>query len=162
MCFVVNKDVNMGRRRGFDGIIIAHLGNISGRQPDKENQLKYLQAALAAGYHICVEVVFRNGAFLLPSTNGLQYAPPAFFSKQRIWSRCQDADTLDALCNVGAHAFIATTSALTLTSHQFIWTLPTRELAPRSIAVYPELAGADWLEQYEPAGLCSNEPASYI
>lgn len=152
----------MGSRRGFDGIIIAHLGNISGRQPAKENQFKYLQAALDAGYHICAEVVFSNGAFLLPTTKGLQYAPPAFFSKQRVWSRCHDADTLDALCNIGAHAFIATSADLTLTSHQFIWTLPPRELSPRSIAVYPEFADADWLDKFEPAGLCSNEPSSYI
>ena len=152
----------MGSRRGFDGIIIAHLGNISGRQPEKENQLKYLQAALDAGYHICAEVVFQNGAFLLPSVVGLQYAPPAFFSKHRVWSRCHDADTLDALCNIGAHAFIAAESAATLTSHQFIWTLPPRELSPRSIAVYPELTDPDWLDNYEPAGLCSNEPSSYI
>ena len=88
----------MGSWRGFDGIIISHLGNIDGRQPEKENQLKYLQVALDAGYHVCVEVVFKNGAFLLPSAAGMQNAPPAFFAKKRIWSRCHDADTLDALC----------------------------------------------------------------
>lgn len=154
----------MGRPRGFDGIIIAHLGNIAGRRPDKENQLKYLQAALDAGWHVCAEVIFQNGAFLLPTLKGWQPAPPAFFSKQRVWSRCHDADTLDALCNIGAHCFLASRADLTpvLTSHQFIWTLPQRELVARSIAVYPELAESGWLEQYEPAGLCSNEPTSYI
>lgn len=152
----------MGRRRRFDGIIISHLGNISGRNPEKENQLKYLQTALDAGWHVCAEVVFTNGAFLLPSAGGFQYAPPAFFSRQRVWSRCHDADTLDALCNIGAHAFIAGNAELTLTSHQFIWTLPPRELSPRSIAVYPELADANWLLDFEPAGLCSNEPASFV
>ena len=152
----------MGSWRGFDGIIISHLGNIDGRQPEKENQLKYLQVALDAGYHVCVEVVFKNGAFLLPSAAGMQNAPPAFFAKKRIWSRCHDADTLDALCNIGAHAFSATTADLTLTSHQFIWTLPPKELSLRSIAVYPEFADADWLDKYEPAGLCSNEPSRYI
>lgn len=152
----------MGRRRGFDGIIISHLGNLDGRVPEKENQLKYLQAALDAGYHVCAEVVFQNGAFLLPTVKGLQHVPPAFFSKQRVWSRCHDADTLDALCNIGAHAFIASQAELTLTSHQFIWTLPPRELAARSIAAYPELADKNWLDLYEPAGLCSNEPSNYI
>lgn len=152
----------MPRPKKFDGIIIAHLGNIGGRQPEKENQLKYLQTALDAGWHVCAEVIFKNGSFLLPNVRGLQAAPPSFFSKQRVWSRCHDADTLDALCNIGAHAFLAGNAELTLTSHQFIWTLPPRELAPRSIAAYPELADPGWLELYEPAGICTNEPTSYI
>lgn len=150
-------------RRGtpFDGIIIANLGNIHGPQPDKENRLAYLQAALAAGWHVCADVVFHCGTFLLPFDGGFNPAPPAFFSKQRVWSRCFDADTLDALCNVGAHAFFANDTAPTLTSAQFLWTPPPHRLAPRSIAFLPETQ-PNWLEHYEPAGLCSNVPAEYI
>ena len=152
----------MGTSQRFDGIIISHLGNIAGRVPERENTIKYLQEALKAGWHVMADVQFVNGAFILPHDNGFSAAPPSFFSNQRVWSRCQNAETMDALCNIGAHAFIAGDSPLALTSAQFIWTLPPRELSPRSIAVYPELAETDWLEQYEPAGLCSNEPMNYI
>lgn len=148
--------------RGFEGIIISNLGNIDGRQPERENTLKYLQAALKAGWHVVADVQFANGAFLLPTSSGFNGAPPSFFSNQRVWSRCLDADTLDALCNIGAHAFLGGDVPLSLTSAHFIWTLPPRELAPRSIAAYPELANPDWLDNYEPAGLCSNEPLRYI
>jgi len=152
----------MAQNQRFDGIIISHLGNINGRIPEQENTLKYLQEALKAGWHICVDVVFRSGGFLLPHASGFTPVPPSFFSKHRVWSRCQNAETLDALCNIGAHAVLATESPLTLTSSQFIWTLPPRELAPRSIAVFPEMADSNWLFDHEPAGLCSNEPARYI
>ncbi|NDE17992.1 hypothetical protein EBZ80_24020 [bacterium] len=96
----------MGRGTRFDGILIAHLGNINGPRPDKENRLAYLQAALKAGWHVCAEVVFHQGSFLLPFDGGFNVAPPSFFSNQRVWSRCYDAETLDALCNVNAHAFL--------------------------------------------------------
>ena len=152
----------MGRKTRFDGIIIAHLGNIDGRQPERENTLKYVRAALAAGWHVCVDVQFVNGGFILPNDRGFDRAPPSFFSKQRVWSRCYNAETMDALCDIGAHAFFHTTELPTLTSAQFIWTLPPRELAPRSIAAYPELAYSGWLDEYEPAGICSNMPARYI
>ena len=156
------KCVVMQRKIRFEGIIIAHLGNINGRKPERENQLPYLKAALKAGWHVCADVIFSNGAFLLPHIDGFHTAPPAFFSNQRVWSRCQDAETLDALCNIGAHALLATEAPLALTTSQFIWTLPPRELAQRSIAVYPELAAPNWLTPYEPAGLCSNSPQVYI
>lgn len=146
----------------FEGIIISHLGNIAGRQPKQENRFKYLKAALDAGWHVCADVVFYQGGFLLPYDGGFNPAPPSFFSNQRVWSRCYNADTLDALCNIGAHAFMDAEHMPTLTSSQFIWTPANRELSPRSIAYLPEMAEPTWLDSYEPAGLCSNEPASYI
>jgi hypothetical protein len=152
----------MGRMARFDGIIISHLGNIDGRQPELENTLKYVQASLKAGWHVCVDVQLLNGGFVLPNENGFSVAPPSFFSQQRVWSRCYNAETLDALCTIGAHAFMGGEIPLSLTTAQFIWTMPPRELSPRSIAAFPELAEPSWLDNYEPAGLCSNEPARYI
>jgi hypothetical protein len=150
----------MARNTRFDGILIANLGNINGAQPEKENRLAYLQATLSAGWHVCVNVVFYQGSFLLPFDGGFNIAPPGFFSKQRVWSRCFDGETLDALCNIGAHAFFDSDTP-TLTSAQFIWTPAPRELAARSIAFLPETSSG-WIEQFEPAGLCSNSPARYI
>lgn len=150
----------MTRNTHFDGILIANLGNIDGPQPEKENRLSYLKAALDAGWHVCANVVFYQGSFLLPFFGGFNIAPPGFFSKQRVWSRCFDGETLDALCNVGAHAFFDCDSS-TLTSAQFIWTPAPKELVPRSIAFLPETSPG-WIEHFEPAGLCSNFPAQYI
>ena len=150
------------RRHKFNGIIISHLGNIDGRQPEKENTLPYIQDALKAGWHVCVDVVFRNGGFLFPSDRGNYNAPPALLSKQRIWCRAFDPETMDALCNINAHCFLASRDFISLTSSLFLWTLPPHALADRSIAAYPELAEPDWLTNFDPAGLCSNEPARYI
>ena len=152
----------MASTQRFEGIIISHLGNIAGRQPKQENRLKYLKAALAAGWHVCADVVFYQGSFLLPFEGGFNPAPPSFFSGQRVWSRCYNAETLDALCNINAHAFLDTEHMPTLTSSQFIWTPANRELSLRSIAYLPETAEPNWVYAYEPAGLCSNEPSSYV
>jgi hypothetical protein len=152
----------MARMAAFDGIIISHLGNISGRVPDLENKLAYVQAALKAGWHVMVDVRYHSGGFYLPRAGGFDTVPPGFFSKQRVWSRAADPETLDALCNIGAHALTASDAPFTLTSAQFVWTLPGYPLSPRAIAAYPELGTPDWLDAYEPAGLCSNQPAAYI
>lgn len=152
----------MRRNEKFSGIIISHLGNIDGRIPERENRFSYLKAALAAGWHVCADVVFRNGGLLLPWQNGFDPAPLSFFSQPRVWSRCRDAETLDALCNVKAHAFFLSDTGHTLTSEQFVWTLPPETLVDRSIAAFPELTDANWLTTQEPAGLCSNTPISYI
>lgn len=146
----------------FDGIIISHLGNIDGRQEKKENTLPYIQKALKEGWHVCIDVLFHNGNFLLPHDDGYSAIPPALLSKQRIWCRAYNADTIDALCNVNAHCFLMSKDFMSLTSAQFIWTLPPHALVSRSIAAFPELADADWLANAEPAGLCSNEPIRYI
>lgn len=150
------------RRHKFNGIIISHLGNIDGRHPEKENTLPYVHAALNAGWHVCVDVAFKNGGFLLPTDSGNYVAPPALLSKQRVWCRAYDPETMDALCNIHAHCFLASQTFISLTSAQFLWTLPPHPLVDRSIAAYPELADPDWLANFEPAGLCSNEPARYI
>jgi hypothetical protein len=149
-------------RQKFDGIIISHLGNIDGRKPELENTLPYIQTALKLGWHVCIDVAFRNGAFLLPHEAGHHTIPPALLSKQRVWSRASDAVTVDALCDIGAHCFLLSANFMSLTSAQFIWTLPPHELCPRAIAAYPELAEPSWLANSDPAGLCSNEPARYI
>jgi hypothetical protein len=146
----------------FSGIIISHLGNTHGRQPEQENTLPYIQQALKEGWHVCVDVCFRNGGFLLPNAAGFHVAPPALLSKQRVWCRASDPETADALCNIAAHCFLVSREFMSLTSAQFIWTLPPHNLVARSIAAYPELAPPDWLDNFEPAGLCSNEPTRYI
>lgn len=152
----------MARKTAFDGIIIAHLGNTQGRAPERENRVPYINAALKAGWHVLVDVRFHNGGFYLPHSTGFDCVPPSFFSKQRIWSRASDPDTLDALCNIGAHALVASEAPFTLTSSQFVWTLPGNTLSLRSIAAYPELGDPAWLDAYEPAGICSNEPLNYV
>lgn len=153
----------MGRRSRFSGIIIAHLGNIDGANDEQANRFKYVQAALKKGWHVCVNVVFTNGGFVLPHAGGFDPVPPAFFSQARVWSRAFDAETLDALCNINAHAFAAVgETGLTLTSCQFVWTAAPHPLVSRAIAAFPEIGPENWLDVYDPAGLCSNQPAYYL
>lgn len=148
-------------RERFEGIVIANLGNIRGRDEVNENKLSYIQAALKSGWHVCVDVVFHCGSFILPFNGGFNPVPGAFLSKQRVWCRAHDANTLDALCNINAHALF-NSDAPGLTSAQFIWTPAPFVLSPRSIAVFPEQAASSWLENAEPSGFCSNCPVNYL
>lgn len=142
-------------------ILIAHLGNLSGRNEERENSLAYLRAALARGYHVSCAVLFRCGVFLLPCRRGLEQISGSLLANPRVWCRAENAETLDALCSVGAHAFAAA-APCSLTSAGFIWTLAENSLAPRSIAVLPELATPGWFEASDAAGVCSDAIARYL
>lgn len=150
------------RRQAFNGIIISHLGNTNGRKPEFENKLPYIQSALKEGWHVCVDVVYYNGGFILPFDGGFHVAPPALLSKQRVWCRAHTAETINALCDINAHCFLHSENFMSLTSAQFVWTLPPHALVPRAIAMAPETADPGWLDSAEPAGLCSDEPSRYI
>lgn len=142
-------------------ILIAHLGNISGRNEERENSLAYVQAALKAGYHVCCHVIFLHGVFLLPSTRGLEQISGGLLANHRVWCRAESSETLDALCGIGAHALVSA-PPFSLTSAGFIWTLPESPLVPRAIAVLPELAAPGWFETSEAAGVCSDVVSRYL
>lgn len=142
-------------------ILIAHRGNIDGRVEDKENTPAYLTAALKAGYNVSCDVGMLHGAFVLPALGGYHRLPYAFLSNPRMWFRTADPITLDALCAANAHA-VPASADVTLTSVHYLWCMPDTVLTPRSIAVFPEAASANWLVSAEPAGLCSNEISRYV
>ena len=153
--------------RKFDGIVISYMGNTNGRDIERQNQLKFVAAALTAGWHVCVTVLFQNGAFLLPhapdsSGNSFSVVPPAFFSKSRVWAQALDPVALDALCDINAHCFLWAPGEPALTSSQFIWTPPGFDLVDRSIACFPEAADNAWLQTAEPAGICTEYPGNYV
>lgn len=149
----------------FYGIVISYMGNTDGRDEENENRLSYVKHALSKGLNVCVNVFFRAGKFYLPcgfDGDELESIPPVLLSNQAVWCNAVDAQTLDALCGLNAHCFSMLTAPHTLTSAQFIWTMPNRALTDRSIAAFPELADAGWLDTAEPAGLCSNQPLLYL
>lgn len=153
----------LGRRkhRHTNKILIAHLGNLDGRDEEQENTPAYIQSALKQGYAVCCEVVYVHGAFVLPTKAGCKPLPSSLLSNQEVWFRANDAATIDALCGVNAHV-IPGGAQIALTSVHYLWCMPGADLTPRSIAVYPEHANPGWLEAGEPAGLCSNEISRYL
>jgi hypothetical protein len=147
----------------FNGIIISYMGNTNGRDEENENRLKYVKQTLSSGLHVCINVVFKSGAFLLPcGADEYEVVPPVILSHHHVWCNAIDTYTLEALCDLNAHCFFMGSGACTLTSNQFIWSLPGVALTDRSIAAFPELAeDMNWLATAEPAGLCTNFPAQY-
>lgn len=149
----------------FNGILISYMGNTNGRDENNENRLHYIKKALSRGLHVCINVVFRSGNFLLPcgsEKTEYELVPPAILSHQNVWNNAVDPHTLEALCDLNAHCLFLAGSSCTLTSHQFIWSLPDVPLTDRSVAAFPELASDPlWLAGVAPAGLCTNFTANY-
>lgn len=46
-------------------ILISHRGNLSGRNPERENTKEYIEEALAAGYYVEFDLWFFQGEFYM-------------------------------------------------------------------------------------------------
>lgn len=133
-------------------IAISHRGNLTGRQPDLENSPNYILAAIDAGFDVEVDIHRLDGQLWL-GHDGPEYKIDPHFLNDKLWCHAKSIDALDLLMDLGVHCFYHVGDAVTLTSKQFLWTLPGQLLTPRSICVLPELNDWDFTNC---AGFCSD------
>lgn len=138
-------------------IYIAHRGNISGPNPEKENHPDYLIEAIKKGFHVEVDVWFEDGNFILGHDEPQYQVSNKFFFNNKIWCHAKNIAALSELRNKGSliNCFFHDTDACTLTSQGWIWTYPGQMiLSSRAIAVMPErVEGWDWSVA---GGICSD------
>jgi hypothetical protein len=154
--------VRRGRRGGKDITrdqvgYISHRGNISGREPEKENSPDYLQEALSRGYHVECDVRFVKGEnSLYLGHDKPQYPVPIdFFTQGGIWAHCKDVDSLRILHRERfANCFYHDKDAFTITSQGYIWCYPGNYVHD-GIVVMPEYLPKD-MDFSAATGVCSD------
>jgi hypothetical protein len=143
-------------------LLIAHRGNISGPNFDKENHPDYIKEALKQNYQVETDVWFENKKYYLGHDRPLYEVNRHFLSNNKLWCHGKDIPTITELTAHGnlIHCFFHQDDDCTLTSRSWIWTYPGKPvLGPKSIAVMPErfpkwdltLAGgicSDYIEKY--------------
>jgi hypothetical protein len=72
-------------------ILISHRGNISGPNPERENQPEYIAEALNKGFDVEIDVWFTEGKFMLGHDEP-QYEFPFELIDQafpKLWIHCK-------------------------------------------------------------------------
>jgi hypothetical protein len=127
-------------------LFISHRGNITGANPERENRPDYILEALNKGFDVEVDV----WAFGNSGNNGDQSkllylghdSPDHRISLEflqlhhdRLWCHAKNMLALDHLLQNNLHCFVHNVDDATLTSRNYVWTYPDKQLISNSIMV---------------------------
>lgn len=130
-------------------IYISHRGNLTGKNPDKENSPEYIIKALEKGFDVEVDVWLVKKEFYLGHDKPQYPIATRILQNGKIWCHAKNIHTLLALMASNTHCFYHDTEKIALTSRGYLWTYPGEELTPASIAVLPDV-------RVTGAGVCSD------
>lgn len=139
--------------------LIAHRGNLSGKNPDFENAPNYISEALLRGFDVEADVRICNGEIWLGHNSPDYQVNIDFLKNEHMWCHAKTIETLDYLLDEGVHCFYHDEDDCTLTSKGYIWTYPCKRLVKKSIYVLPERC-LDYFT-YEISGICSDNIIKY-
>jgi|TARA_B110000503_G_scaffold29559_1_gene47487 hypothetical protein len=142
-------------------IIISHRGNLSGPNPGEENKPEYIYAALKKGYHVEVDVWYKDGEWFLGHDEPTYVVAIAFLLNDNMWIHAKNLAAFVRLeqfkkCNYFWHQ----TDDYTLTSKQFAWCYPGKPGVEgyNCICVLPERTDQD-ITAF--AGICTDYVEKY-
>lgn len=143
-------------------ILIAHRGNTNGPRPELENHPDYIDAAIAMGYKVEIDLRFLDGKWFLGHDKG-QYEVSLKWLEVRkhdLYIHCKNMNALVRLQKSRFHTFWHENDDFTLTSAGVIWAYPGQEIdsCKTAIAVMPETANTN-LKNY--TGICSDYVSEY-
>ena len=143
--------------------LISHRGNLSGPNPEQENQPEYIAEALQAGYDVEIDVWFKDDKFMLGHDEP-QYEFPFELIDQhypKLWIHCKNIDALSKLNELDPNGskvnyFWHENDLGVLTSKSYIW---STNLINNGILVMPELFDKQPIETT--MGICSDYIKNY-
>jgi len=131
-------------------ILIAHRGNIDGKQIERENTISYILEALGRGYDVEIDIRYidvgnNNGAFYLGHDDPQEVCPDDILVNDHTWVHAKDIRTFKMLLDSEvSNTFFHQSDDTTLTSSGYMWTQPGKELTSRSIQVMPEYVSQEF------------------
>ena len=143
--------------------LISHRGNLSGPNPEQENQPEYIAEALKQGYDVEIDVWFKDDKFMLGHDEP-QYEFPFELIDQhypKLWIHCKNIDALSQLNELDPNGskvnyFWHENDLGVLTSKSYIW---STNLINNGILVMPELFDKQPIETT--MGICSDYIKNY-
>ena len=143
-------------------ILIAHRGNIEGKNKFRENKIDYILEALEQGYDVEIDIRFiKNcGEYFLGHDEAQEICPNEILYSKNTWVHAKDIYTFERLLDIEiSNSFFHTNEDVVLTSSGYLWTYPGKTLTVRSIQVMPEYVGEEFSEI--PYGICSDWVKKY-
>jgi len=133
-------------------IIISHRGNISGSNKKLENLPQHIQTLLASKVNVEIDVWFVNKSFYLGHDAPQYKVNKKFIIQKNLWCHAKNLDALYELLKLGVICFWHEADSFTLTSNNFIWTYPGKDIRKNSIIV--DIASNWKSKNYKCAGVC--------
>jgi len=138
--------------------LIAHRGNLSGPDRERENTTDTIRKALEEGFDVELDVRLVNGSWFLGHDSPDYLFDPDLLKDQRIWTHCKNYNALSVLVTEPVvNCFWHQEDDFTLTSRGYIWAYPGKLVEVNnsvSICVMPE-----WDDMKIPKniyGICSD------
>tara|TARA_Y100000592_G_scaffold100941_1_gene183920 strand:- start:2286 stop:2714 length:429 start_codon:yes stop_codon:yes gene_type:complete len=139
-------------------ILISHRGNINGKQPGLENMPEYIDSAIELGYHVEVDVWYKNNEFWLGHDNPKYKINIKYLINNKFWCHAKNLEAINEMKKYNIHYFWHQTDDITLTSKNYIWAYPGKQPIKNSIAVLPEIYQDNLSECL---GVCSDYIENY-
>jgi len=145
--------------------LISHRGNINGSNPEMENNPEYIQEALDLGYDVEIDVWWVEDTGFCESGFYLGHDEPQYKVNEKyleevgLWCHAKNIDALNQMIENGKiHCFFHQEDDVTLTSEDYLWTYPGKQLTSNSICVMPS---DHRIMTLDIAGICSDNIASF-
>lgn len=118
--------------------IICHRANLYGPDPKRENTLSSIQECLDLGRDVEVDVRIYGNQLYFGHDEPQEKVPLDFLTtfSERLWIHCKCIDSLFNLITYGdLNIFFHDHDDVTLTSKNYLWTYPKKQITTRSIIV---------------------------
>ena len=144
-------------------IYISHRGNINGKNIERENTPEYIDEALK-NYDVEIDIWFIDHWLYLGHDEPKIKTSFKYISDRsdKLWLHCKNFEALELYSDVGyinANYFWHQNDDFTLTSKNYIWTFPNKELkelTKYSICVLPEISNYSPIDLKGCFGICSD------
>jgi len=104
-------------------IIIAHRGNINGKEPNKENSPEYIQDAISLGYGVEVDIWELEGELWLGHDRPTYSIETDWLLKRSddLWIHAKNLEVVEILATTNLNWFWHSKDKMTLTSKTIPW-----------------------------------------
>lgn len=111
-------------QKKYNMYFISHRGNVNGKNSDLENSPFYITSALNKGFHVEVDVYYKDGFYL-----GHDYPSysinKSFLEHPHLWCHAKNELALEhMLLSSNIHCFWHENDKYTITSKGYIWAYP--------------------------------------
>jgi hypothetical protein len=117
---------------------IAHRGLFNGPDVNLENRPEQILQALEAGYDCEVDLWVVNGDWYLGHDRPDYPVHKEWLERLGLWIHAKNLAALRWLTTTDLEYFWHQNDDFVLTSNNYIWTFPGKELTQRSVMVMPE------------------------
>lgn len=141
-------------------IKISHRGNLYGANPNEENTIDSIFNAINKNYEVEIDVwVINNEIFF-------GHDKPEYKTDIKVindigfrgWFHCKNLEALVFFKdNLRYYKFFwHQTDDFTLTSNNYIWTYPNKNISKQSIIVHLDKPTQEYLDNFQGYGICSD------